>query len=196
MTVALILVLIFLGLIAVWGAGAYNGLIKARNEVANAFSQIDVQLQRRYDLIPNLVESVKGYMTHERETLDQVVSARSSAQQARGRLKGDPTDGAALAALAGAETTLGGALGRVFGLVENYPDLKANQNMLMLQEELSGSENKVAVARQGFNDAVLNYNTRLQSFPANLFVANFGFREASMWEMPDSRAREVPQIRF
>jgi len=194
--IALIVILVILALVAFWGVAAYNGLVAARNSVANAFSQIDVQLQRRHDLIPNLVESVKGYMKHEQETLNQVISARAAAQQAQARVKGDPTDGAAMAALAGAETALGGALGRLFALAEDYPDLKANQNMLMLQEELSSTENKVSFARQSFNDSVLNYNNRLQSFPVNLFAANFHFKQARMWEMEDTVAREAPKISF
>ena len=194
--VVLIVILVILALLAIWGVTSYNGLIAARNNIANAFSQIDVQLQRRHDLIPNLVESVKGYMKHEQDTLNQVINARAAAQQAQITMKGDPTDGAAMAALAGAETALGGALGRLFALAENYPDLKANQNMMMLQEELSSTENKVSFVRQAFNDAVLNYNNRLQSFPINLFAANFNFKQAQMWEMEDTTAREVPKISF
>ncbi|WPL17125.1 LemA family protein [Thiorhodovibrio winogradskyi] len=194
--VALIVILVILILSAAWGALAYNALVAARNMVTHAFSRIDVQLQRRHDLIPNLVESVKGYMTHEQDTLNQVIAARTAAQQAQVQVKGDPTDGAAMVALAGAETALGGALGRLFALTESYPDLKANQNMLMLQEELSSTENKVSFARQALNDAVLNYNNRLQSFPVNLFAANFNFKQAQMWEMEDKSVREVPTISF
>lgn len=194
--VALTIIVVILILIAVWGVMAYNALVAARNGVANAFSQIDVQLQRRHDLIPNLVESVKGAMQHEQETLNQVIAARTAAQQAQAQVNIDPTDGATMAALAAAETTLGGALGRLFALAENYPELKANQNVLMLQEELSSTENKISFARQSFNDAVLNYNVRLQSFPVNVFAANFNFKQSQLWEMEKTIAREAPKISF
>jgi LemA protein len=194
--VALIVMLVVLMLVAIWGATAYNALVAARNHVGKAFSGVDVVLQRRHDLIPNLVESVKGYMSHEQETLNQVVSARAGAQQARSRAQGDPTDAASLGALAGAETALGGALGQLFALVEQYPELKASQNMLELQQELAATEDGIAAARIGFNTAVLDYNTRLQSFPVNLFAAGFGFKAARMWELEDKRVREAPRIQF
>lgn len=175
---------------------AYNGLVALRNRVKNAFSQIDVQLQRRYDLIPNLVETAKGYMQHERETLEAVINARNAAKDAAGRAEGDPSDGALMRDLIGAESALGGALGRFFALSEAYPDLKANQNMAQLQEELASTENRIAFARQAFNDAVMSYNVKRESFP-DMFIANmFGFRASEQWQMDDPVARENIQVSF
>jgi LemA protein len=176
--------------------GIYNNLVRLRNRYENSFSQIDVQLKRRHDLIPNLVETAKGYMAHERDTLEAVVAARNkavTAQQAAATRPGDP---AAMRDLGAAESQLGGALGRLFALAEAYPDLKANQNMLALQEELTSTENKVAFARQGYNDSVMRYNTALESFPAVLLAGTFGFHEADLFEIENVAEREAPKVKF
>ena len=167
-------------------AGIYNGLVTGRNRYKNAYSQIDVQLKRRYDLIPNLVETAKGYMKHERETLEAVITARNSAVNANQQASGNPGDPAAMKALAGAEAALSGTLGRLFAMAENYPDLKANENMIQLQEELTSTENRVAFARQAFNDAITAYNTDCEKFPANLIAGSFGFRPAELLESTES----------
>ncbi len=174
----------------------YNGLVALRNRVKNAFSQIDVQLQRRYDLIPNLVETAKGYIKHERETLEAVIAARNQAQAAAGKAGEDPTDGAAIQALAGAENLLGAAMGRFFALAEAYPDLKANQNMMQLSEELSSTENRIAFARQAYNDAVMTYNTKCESFPDNLVAGKFGFKQSELLELEDKEARKAVKVSF
>ncbi len=183
-------------LLIVFMVTIYNGLVTLRNRYENAFSQIDVQLTRRYDLIPNLVESVKGYMSHERGTLEDVINARNSALNGLRQAAADPTDPVAIKALSEAETTLGGALGRLFALSESYPDLKANQNMLHLQEELASTENKVAFARQAFNDAVMTYNNACENFPSNMIANNFGFKRAEFLEIESEAKREVPQVSF
>lgn len=191
--------LIFLGLIvvlAVFGIGIYNRLINSRNRVKNAFAQIDVQLTRRYDLIPNLVESVKGYMKHERETLEAVISARNAAVSGLTAAKADPANADAIKELAAAEATLGGALGRLFALAEAYPDLKANENMLRFQEELASTENKVAFARQAFNDAVLTYNNTRENFPNNIVAGMFRFEPASFLDIESEEKRTVPEVSF
>jgi LemA protein len=176
--------------------GIYNRLVGARNAYKNAFAQIDVQLTRRYDLIPNLVETAKGYIKHERETLESVVRARNAAVTGLRAAAASPGDPAALQQLAGAENALSGALGRLFALAEAYPDLKANQNMMQLSEELTSTENKVAFARQAFNDAVMSYNTTREVFPNN-FVANaFGFGAAQLLEIESPQKREVPKVSF
>ena len=162
----------------------------------NAFSQIDVQLQRRHDLIPNLVESVKGYMKHERETLEAVVEARNFASKAMSLAASSPGDAAALAGLAGAEGALSSALGRLLAVVENYPDLKASENMRQFQEELSSTENKVAFARQAYNDSVRSYNTSRQAFPAVLLAAAFGFLDAQFLEFEGTAFRQAPTVSF
>jgi LemA protein len=181
----------------VWYAiSIYNNLVSSRNRVGNAFSQIDVQLTRRYDLIPNLVEAVKGYMGHERGTLEAVIEARNAAQAGLKKAAADPSDAAAIQGLAAAEATLSGTLGRLFALAEAYPDLKANQNMLALQEELTSTENKVAFARQAFNDAVLSYNNACQNFPGNLVANNFGFKAAEYLELEEPAKRTVPKVSF
>ncbi|HPI77228.1 MAG TPA: LemA family protein [bacterium] len=165
--------------------GLYNSFIKLRNEVKNAWAQIDVQLKRRHDLIPNLMETAKGYMKHERETLEAITKARNLAQSA-----GDvPKRGAA-------ESQLGSALMKFFAVAEQYPDLKANQNFLSLQEELAATENKIAFARQFFNDSAMKYNTKIQSAPANIFAGMFGFREEKMFELDSPAEREVPKVGF
>ncbi len=183
-------------IVVIWAIAAYNNLVNLRNRVKNSFSQIDVQLTRRYDLIPNLVEAVKGYMSHERGTLEDVINARNSAVPMLKRAAADPSDPDAIKALAGAEATLGGTLGRLFALAESYPDLKANQTMMQLQEELGSTENKVAFARQAFNDAVMSYNNGCQNFPSNLIANNFKFKHAEFLEMEQEEKREVPQVSF
>ncbi len=191
--------LIFLGIIvvlAVFGISIYNRLVNSRNRVKNAFAQIDVQLTRRYDLIPNLVESVKGYMKHERETLDAVISARNAAVSGLSAAKADPANAGAIKELAAAEATLGGALGRLFALAEAYPDLKANENMLRFQEELASTENKVAFARQAFNDAVLTYNNTRENFPNNIVAGMFSFEPASFLDIESEEKRTTPEVSF
>jgi len=190
---------IFIGiivLVVVYGISIYNRLIDLRNRVKNGFSQIDVQLTRRYDLIPNLVEAVKGYMTHERETLEAVITARNSAVEGLRKAAADPTDPAAIKELAGAEATLGGVLGRLFALAEAYPDLKANQNMMQFQEELASTENRVAFARQAFNDAVMSYNTARENFPNNIVANRFSFKAAEFLEIESEDKRAAPQVAF
>lgn len=174
----------------------YNGLVALRNRVKNAFSQIDVQLQRRYDLIPNLVETAKGYMQHERETLDAVIRARNAAQSAAKTVESDPANADAMRALIGAESALGGTLTRFFALAEAYPDLKANQNMALLQEELASTENRIAFSRQAYNDAVTVYNIKRESFPDSLVANNFGFKYAEQWQMEDVTARAPVKVSF
>ena len=185
-TIALLVLLGVVLLLALWLMGIYNGLVVAANRFKNAFAQIDVQLKRRYELIPNLVEGVKGYMAHERETLDAVINARNSAMAAEQRGAAHPSDPAAMRELNQAEAQLGGILGRLFALSEAYPDLKANQNMLALQEELSSTENRIAFARQAFNDAAATYNIRREVFPANTVAGMFGFKEAALLEAPET----------
>ncbi len=178
------------------GVAVFNRLVALRNRIRNAYGQIDVQLQRRYDLIPNLVETAKGYMAHERETLEAVIAARNQAVSARQLAGARPGDPAAMGSLSAAETQLTGVLGRLFALAENYPDLKANQNMLALQEELTSTENKVAFARQSFNDAVMTYNTAREQFPANLIAGATGFGPADGFEVDSPKAREAPRVSF
>jgi LemA protein len=181
--------IVFLGLIALvvfWAIGAYNRLIGLRNRFKNAFAQIDVQLKRRYDLIPNLVETAKGYMKHERETLEAVIKARNSAVTANAAAAADPGSAAAIQGLTQAEGALAGALGRLFALAEAYPDLKANQNMMQLSEELTGTENKIAFARQAFNDAVMSYNTAVEQFPSNVLAGMFSFKLAELLQSTES----------
>ena len=191
--------LIFLAIIAAivfWAIGIYNRLINERNRVRNAFAQIDVQLTRRHDLIPNLVEAVKGYMKHERETLEAVIKARNAASSALEAAKADPANAAAIQELGASEGALGAVLGRLFALSEAYPDLKANQNMMQFQEELATTENKVAFSRQAFNDAVMGYNTTAESFPNNIIANTFRFELASFLEIEEEEVREVPEVSF
>jgi len=198
MTPIIITLLVILGvglLLAFWLMGVYNGLVVARNRFKNAFAQIDVQLKRRYDLIPNLVEAVKGYMAHERETLDAVIKARNSAVTAEQKVAANPSNPSAVKELNQAETQLNGALGRLFALSEAYPDLKANQNMLALQEELTSTENKIGFARQAFNDASTAYNNKREVFPTVLVAGMFGFTEAALLEASQSE-REAPKVSF
>ena len=191
---------VFLGIIvivAVWAIAIYNGLVTLRNRYKNAFSQIDVQLKRRYDLIPNLVESVKGYMQHERGTLDAVIKARGNAVSAAQAAAANPGNPGAMQGLAQAEGVLGGALGRLVAVFEQYPDLKANQNVLSLQEELSSTENKIAFSRQAYNDSVMEFNTKRESFPDNFFAGAFGFGAAELLQSTESaEERKAPQVKF
>ncbi len=187
---------VVIGVVALWLISVYNGLVRARNAYKNAFAQIDVQLKRRHDLIPNLVETAKGYMKHERETLEAVISARSGAVNAQAKAAANPGDPNAMQQLSGAENMLTQTLGRLFALSEAYPDLKANQNMMQLSEELTSTENKVAFARQHFNDSVMRYNNRRESFPANLVAGMFGFGPAALFEIEDPGQREAPQVSF
>ena len=191
--------LVFLAIVAaivIWAIGIYNRLINERNRVRNAFAQIDVQLTRRYDLIPNLVEAVKGYMKHERETLEAVINARNAAQQSLQTAKADPANAEAIKELGASESALGAVLGRLFALSEAYPDLKANQNMMQFQEELASTENKVAFARQAFNDSVLSYNNTAENFPNNIIAGMFRFELASFLEIESEEKRDVPDVSF
>ncbi len=174
----------------------YNRLVASRNRFKNAFAQIDVQLTRRHDLIPNLVETAKGYMAHERDTLEAVIKARTAAVSGLKDAAKDPTDPEAMKRLAEAEQGLSGALGRLFALSESYPDLKANENMMQLSEELTTTENKVAFARQAYNDSVMDYNTLRESFPNNFFAGWFNFAPAELLEIEDETKREVPKVSF
>ena len=197
--VLLIVFAIFFGLLlllAFWAIALYNGLIGKRNRFRNAFAQIEVQLQRRYDLIPNLVETAKGYMSHEKETLEAVIAARNQAMGAMQAAAAAPGDSNAMANLASAEAGLGGVLGRLMAVAEAYPDLKANQNMMAVQEELTSTENKVAFARQAFNDAVTVFNTARETFPAVLIAGLLGFKEAMLFEVDDASARTAPKVNF
>jgi len=191
--------LIFLALVialVVYVIGIYNNLVNQRNRVRNSFAQIDVQLTRRYDLIPNLIEAVKGYMSHERETLEAVITARNAASSSLDAAKLDPSNADAIKKLGASEGMLGSALGRLFALSEAYPDLKANQNMMQFQEELSSTENKVAFSRQAFNDSVLSYNNAAQNFPNNIIAGMFSFDSASFLEIESAEKREVPAVSF
>jgi LemA protein len=174
----------------------YNNLITLRNRFKNAFAQIDVQLKRRYDLIPNLVEVAKGYMKHERETLEAVINARNSALSAGQAAAANPGSGEAIRNLSTAETALAGTMTKFLGLAEAYPDLKANQNMLAIQEELSSTENKVAFARQAFNDAVMTYNTACETFPGNIVAGFGGFQPATLFELSSPIEREPVKVQF
>ena len=185
-----------LAVVVLWAIGVFNGLTRKRNAYKNAFAQIDVQLKRRYDLIPNLVETVKGYAKHERETLEAVIKARNvaaTAAEAAAKAAGDPD---AMARLAQSEAALGGALSRLLVTVERYPDLKANQNFLELQEELTSTENKVSFARQAYNDAVTDFNNTRSVFPAVLLAGAFGFPEAKLLEVESAEIREAPKVSF
>lgn len=189
----LLLLLIVLGVVAV---SIYNGLVRARNNYQNAFAQIDVQLKRRHDLIPNLVETAKGYMKHERETLDAVITARTGAVNAQSAAAANPGDPGAMRNLAGAENVLSQTLGRLFALAEAYPDLKANQNMMQLSEELTSTENRVAFARQAYNDAVMTYNNKREVFPGSVVAGMFNFAPAALFEIEEPGEREVPRVQF
>jgi LemA protein len=197
MSLVILLVLLGLGVAAVlWAVGIYNGLVTARNAFKNAFAQIDVQLTRRYDLIPNLVEVAKGYMAHERETLEAVTRARAAAVSGLAGAKANPGDPAAMAQLASAEQGLGGALSRLMVVSEQYPDLKANQNMMQLSEELTSTENRVAFARQAYNDSVMSYNNRREVFPSNILAGMYNFAPAALLEITEPTKREAPKVSF
>ncbi|MEM7385874.1 MAG: LemA family protein [Verrucomicrobiota bacterium] len=194
--IILLIILAVLALPVIWLIGQYNGLVKFRNRFKNAFAQIDVQLKRRYDLIPNLVETAKSYMKHESETLEAVIKARNSAVSARETAVGDPGNPEAMQALVAAESGLGGTLGRLFALQEGYPDLKSNQNMMQLTEELTSTENKISFARQAYNDAVTTYNTKRESFPANFIANTFNFKKATLFEIAEGSEREPVKVSF
>jgi LemA protein len=185
MSIAIILVLVIIFILAAWFAGMYNSLIRLRNQVKNAWSQIDVQLKRRHDLIPNLIETVKGYMIHERETLENITQARSEAMGA-----------GTIGEKSKAESKLNGAMSQFYVVVENYPDLKANQNFLSLQEELTSTENKISFSRQAYNDQVLFYNNKIQVVPSNIVAGMFNFKEEEFFEIEDAAEKEVPKVKF
>jgi LemA protein len=181
----------------VFAIAVYNRLVALRNRYKNAYSQIDVQLKRRYDLIPNLVEAAKGYLAHERQTLEAVIAARGQAVSAASRAAAAPGDPAAMQGLAQAEGVLGGALSKLLAVFESYPDLKANQNILQVQEELTSTENKIAFARQAYNDSVMEYNTRCESFPDNIFAGMFAFKQAELLQATESaEERKAPKVSF
>jgi len=188
--------LVFAGALIAWFASMYNGLVNLRNRFKNAFAQIDVQLKRRHDLIPNLVETAKGFLAHERETLEAVIAARNSAAGALQQAAADPGNAEAMKSLSTAEAGLTGILGRFFALSEAYPDLKSNQNMMQLSEELSSTENKVAFARQAYNDAVMRYNNKCEMVPSNIIAGLFGFQRAEFFEVEDESHREPVQVQF
>ncbi|MCB1104243.1 MAG: LemA family protein [Opitutaceae bacterium] len=199
MTTALIvlgIIAVVIVLLALWVVGIYNGLVTLRNRFKNAFAQIDVQLKRRYDLIPNLVETAKGYLKHERETLEAVIKARNIAASAAEAVASNPANGGAVKSLMGAEAGLAGALSRLMVVAEQYPDLKANQNMMQLTEELTSTENKIAFARQAFNDSVMTYNTQRETFPTVVFAGMFGFQPAELFKIEDPTERNAPQVKF
>jgi LemA protein len=182
--------------IIMWIVSMYNGLVALKNRVKNAWAQIDVQLQRRYDLIPNLVETAKGYMKHEASTLEAVTQARNMAQSAAQTLGADPTNAANMKAFAGAEAGLTGVLGRLMAVAEAYPDLKANENMMQVQEELTTTENKVAFSRQAYNDSVMHFNNGREQFPSNIIASIFNFAEAAMWEVESEAVKAAPKVDF
>lgn len=190
-----VILALLIGLV-LWAVGIYNGLVMARNAYKNAFAQIDVQLTRRYDLIPNLVEVAKRYMAHEADTLEAVTRARNAAVDGLSQAKGNPGDPAAMNQLSGAENQLAGALGRLFALSEAYPDLKANTTMMQLSEELTSTENKVAFARQAYNDAVMNYNNRREMFPNSIVANAFAFQPASLLEIESEEKRQPVKVDF
>lgn len=192
----LFVVLAVIAGLALFAVGLYNGLVAARNAYKNAFSQIDVQLQRRYDLIPNLVETAKAYIQHERETLEAVIAARNQAQGVLKAAQANPDDAQAITRLGQAETTLGAALGRFQMTMEAYPDLKANQNMMQLSEELGSTENRIAFARQAFNDGVMRYNNQREQFPGNLVAGFFGFVAATPLTVDAPEARKSVKVQF
>jgi LemA protein len=193
--IVVVVILLFLGLLLARG---YNGLVRARNAYKNNFAQIDVQLQRRFDLIPNLVETAKAYMAHERQTLEAVTAARGTAMSGLSAAQANPGDPSAMQQLAAGQGVLNSALGRLLAVAEAYPDLKANQNMMQLSEELTSTENKVAFARQAYNDSVMTYNNRRQTFPMSMLAETFHFAEAAQLEIPPEHPemREAPKVQF
>ena len=199
MSIVLAVLLFLLALVlvlALFVVGIYTRLVALRNRFKNAFAQIDVQLKRRYDLIPNLVETAKGYLKHERETLENVIKARNIAYTASQAAAADPANAAAVKSLLGAESGLTGALSRLMAVSEAYPDLKANQNMMQLTEELTSTENKISFARQAYNDSVMVYNTTRETFPNVVFAPMFGFTAAQLFQIEDQAEREAPKVTF
>jgi LemA protein len=195
--IPIIVVAVIVLIVLVWAVSIYNRLVVLRNQFKNAFAQIDVQLKRRYDLIPNLVETAKGYLAHERGTLEAVVNARNTAIAANGKAAQAPGDPAAMKQLSSAEAGLSGALSKLFALSEAYPDLKANQTMMQLSEELTSTENKIAFARQAYNDSVMGYNTRVETFPDNVFAGAFGFAHAELLALENpAEERKAPKVSF
>src|SRR5579859_2917982 len=197
--IALIILAVLVAVVviaALWAIGGYNNLVSLRNRFKNAYAQIDVQLKRRYDLIPNLVETAKGYLQHERGTLEAVIAARNVASSANAKAAQNPGDAEAMKQLGGAETALTGTLGRLFAVAEAYPDLKANQEMMRLMEELTSTENKVAFARQAYNDSVMVYNTARETFPTNLIANTFNFTAAEMFVVDKPEQKEAPKVSF
>ena len=196
-TVAILLVLAVIVLIVVFAViGMYNTLVRLRNVFKNAFSQIDVQLKRRYDLIPNLVETAKGYIKHERETLEAVTKARNIAVAANKNVASQPGDAQSMQALIAAESGLSGALGRLIMVSESYPDLKANQTMAQLMEELTSTENKISFSRQAYNDSIMRYNIACQTFPSSIIAGTFNFQAATLWEITEAKEREAVKVQF
>ena len=194
--IALLVVVVLVVALVAWVVGLYNGLVVLKNRFKNAFAQIDVQLRRRYDLIPNLVETAKGYLTHERETLTAVIEARNQAAGAAKALAAAPGDPAAVKAFSAAESGLAGLLSRLMVVVERYPELKADKQMARVMEELTSTENKIGFARQHYNDSATGYNTAITLFPAVIFAGMFGFRDAELWKITDAADREVPKVKF
>jgi LemA protein len=196
--IAIVVIVVVVLLIVFWLIGGYNGLVRARNAYKNAFAQIDVQLQRRFDLIPNLVETAKAYMAHERETLEAVTAARSAAMSGLAAAQANPGDPAAMKQLAQTQGALAGALGRFTAVAESYPDLKASQNMMQLSEELTSTENRVAFSRQAYNDAVMSYNNKRETFPTSVLAGMFHFTPAAQWEIAPEHpeSREAPKVQF
>jgi LemA protein len=194
--IVLLVVAVIALMVVMWAVSAYNRLVTLRNRFKNAFAQIDVQLKRRFDLIPNLVETAKGYMAHERGTLEAVIAARNTAVGASAKAAADPGDAGAVRSLMAADAALTGGLGKLFALAESYPQLKADQNMRQLSEELTSTENKVAFARQAYNDAVMAYNTQREIFPS-VVIANFAnFQPAQLYELENAAERQAPQVKF
>ncbi|KAA1430699.1 LemA family protein [Mycolicibacter arupensis] len=198
LTTGIIVVVAIFLLLTVLVIAGYNGLVRARNAYKNAFAQIDVQLRRRFDLIPNLIETAKAYMAHERQTLEAVINARGAAMNGLAAAQANPGDPAAMQQLAQGQQALNGALSRLNLVVEQYPDLKANQNMMQLSEELTSTENKVAFARQAYNDAVMSYNNRRETFPGNVYAGMFNFAPAALLEIPPEHPemRDAPKVQF
>jgi LemA protein len=194
--VTLLVIVGGVALLILFTIGQYNSLVTLRNRYKNSFSQVDVQLKRRYDLIPNFVETANGYLKHERETLEEVISARNSAYSAEAKAAANPGNRQAMKELIGVEAELSGALGRLFAVAEAYPDLKANQNMLQLSEELTSTENKISFARQAYNDAVMAYNTRREVFPSNVIAGMFNFAAAELFQIEDALEKSVPKVSF
>lgn len=191
MTGLIVLIVVVL-VVLFWAVGAYNRLVSLQNQVRNAFSQIDVQLKRRYDLIPNLVETARGYMKHERETLEAVIAARNQAVNANARAASDPSDTGAMRQMASAEGMLSATLGKMFALSESYPELKANENMMQLTEELTSTENRIAFARQAYNDGVMQYNTSREQFPGSIIAGMFAFKAAELLQSTESPEERKP----